>query len=270
MQIITLLNEKGGVGKTTMATHIAAGLAIKGHRVVLVDADPQGHATVAMGLEKEPGFYNLLVRNARFQDVMRHVSPEWYGIPNQPVKGQLFVIPSNIETRHISESISDALRVKKRLNQLREAVDVIVFDTSPTPSLLHASIYMATDYIIYPTKCEFFSFDGLAESISHADMAQEARQEMGLSTLKMLGILPTMYRPQTVAHSESLKQLREEFGDLVWSPLRQRTAWVEATIMGQLVFSFEPDGAAAAEAWQVVSRVEKAVNGERQTQADSQ
>ena len=70
MKIVTLLNEKGGVGKTTLATHLAAGLAIRGKRVILVDADPQGHATIAFGLSKEPGFYDLIVRNAPFQKVL--------------------------------------------------------------------------------------------------------------------------------------------------------------------------------------------------------
>ena len=65
--IISIASQKGGVGKTTLATHIAAGLAVKGHRVVLVDSDPQGHATVALGLPKEPGLYDLLVRDASFK-----------------------------------------------------------------------------------------------------------------------------------------------------------------------------------------------------------
>ena len=71
MKIVTLLNEKGGVGKTTTATHLAAGLAIRGHRVLLLDTDPQGHATVTLGNKKMPGFYDLMVRNAAFEDIVR-------------------------------------------------------------------------------------------------------------------------------------------------------------------------------------------------------
>lgn len=80
MKIITLLNEKGGVGKTTIATHIAAGLAVRGMRVLLVDADPQGHATVSLGLQKEPGLYDLLVRDATFKSVLRFIPPKAYHI----------------------------------------------------------------------------------------------------------------------------------------------------------------------------------------------
>ena len=87
MKIITLLNEKGGVGKTTLATHIAAGLAFRGFRVVLVDADPQGHATVALGLPKEPGLYDLLVRDAPFKSVLRFIPAQVYQVGEEPPKG---------------------------------------------------------------------------------------------------------------------------------------------------------------------------------------
>ena len=76
MKVITLLNEKGGVAKTTMAVHAAAGLAIKGYKVVLIDADAQGHATIALGRQKEPGFYDLIVRGAPFDKVLRRINPE--------------------------------------------------------------------------------------------------------------------------------------------------------------------------------------------------
>ena len=110
-RIISIASQKGGVGKTTIATHIAAGLAVRGMRVLLVDADPQGHATVSLGLQKEPGLYDLLVRDATFKSVLRFIPPKSYQIPNQAVNGQLFVLPSNVETRNIANSISDSFAV---------------------------------------------------------------------------------------------------------------------------------------------------------------
>ncbi len=259
MKIITLLNEKGGVGKTTLATHIAAGLAFRGFRVVLVDADPQGHATVALGLPKEPGLYDLLVRDAPFKSVLRFIPAQVYQVGEEPPKGQLFILPSNVETRNIANSISDSFAVSDRFKELAGTIDVVVFDTSPTPSLLHGSIYIATDSILYPTTCEYLSFDGLVESIKHRQAAQVHRDKWGLDRIHVLGIVPTMFRAKTLEHSENLRQLRQQFGDLVWDPVPQRTIWAEAAAMRRPVFSFAPDSKAAEDAWEMVRRVQEAV-----------
>jgi len=257
MKIITLLNEKGGVGKTTLAVHIAAGLAARGWRVVLADADPQGHATVSLGLPKEAGLYDLLVRQAPFQQVLRPAPIESYQIPGaEPTTGKLFVVPSNVETRNIAGSISDAFTVDERFRELSNAVDIVIFDTSPTPSLLHGSIYLATDGIIYPTKCEYLSFDGLVESLGHRETAQQQRRKWGLANIRVLGIIPVMFRNKTLEHAENLAHLKERFGALVWAPITQRTIWAEAAAMRQPVFTFAPQSAATQDAWRMVSRVE--------------
>jgi len=259
MKIITLLNEKGGVGKTTLATHIACGLAVRGMRVLLVDADPQGHATVALGLQKEPGLYDLLVRDAPFKSVLRFIPPKAYQIPGQAVNGQLFVLPSNVETRNIANSISDSFAVSERFHELESTIDLVIFDTSPTPSLLHGSIYIATDGVIYPTTCEYLSFDGLVESIKHRAAADTHRSQWGLSSISVLGIVPTMYRTKTLEHSENLKQLQGQFGALVWEAISQRTIWAEAAAIRRPVFSFAPESQAAKDAWGLVNRVQEAI-----------
>lgn len=256
MKIITLLNEKGGVGKTTLAIHIAAGLAIRGYRVVLADADPQGHATLSLGLKKEPGLYDLLVRGSDFKDVLRVAPLDNYQLPNQKPKGQLYVVPSNVETRSIPIQISDAFAVEDRFRELEEAVDVVIFDTSPTPSLLHGSIYLATDALIYPTKCEYLSFDGLVESLTHRDMIQPTRERWGLNKIDVMGIVPVMFRAATLVHQENLNKLKARFGKLVWPEVAMRTVWVEASMMGQLVYRVAPESNAAREAWVLVDHVE--------------
>ncbi len=267
MKIITLLNEKGGVGKTTLATHIAAGLAIRGLRVILADADAQGLATVSMGLAKEPGLYNLLVRDAPFKDVLRIVPPEWYQVPDHPSEGRLYVVPSNTETRSIATQISDAFTVLNRFRELEDAIDVVIFDTSPTPSLLHGSIYLATDAILYPTKCEYLSFDGLVESLTHRERVEPARAKWGLSKVDVMGIVPMMYRGSTVLHQENLTQLREQFGGLVWPEIAMRTIWAEASNLRQLLYSFAPSSSSAQECWDLVERVERYLTNEHEQEA---
>lgn len=259
MKIITLLNEKGGVGKTTLATHIATGLAVRGYRVILVDADPQGHATVALGINRSPGLYNLLVREESFRDNLQLVPPQTYEIPGQTTKGQLYVVPGNNETRAIPLMTSDGLVVLKRFSELREHVDVVIFDTSPTPSLLHASIYMATHSIVYPTECEFLSLDGLKMSLQHKDSIQPTREQWGLPNLEVLGIVPMKYRAATVLHSHNLQSLQRYYGDKVWEPLALGTIWGEASQRRRPVFHLAPDSRASDEIWSVVDRVEKGI-----------
>jgi chromosome partitioning protein len=255
MKVISLINEKGGVGKTTLATHIAAGLAIRGYRVVLADADPQGHATVSLGLRKEPGLYDLLVRDAPFKDVLRLVPGDVYGIPGEAHKGELYVIPSNAETRNIANTISDPFTADDRLTELEDLIDIVVFDTSPTPSLLHGAIYLATDGIIYPTKLEALSFDGLVESLARRRDFETRRQHGGKENIHILGIVPTLFRSATVVHQENYTKLKSAYGELVWSPIAMRTIWVEASTVGMLVYPFAPDSEAAVECWSMINRV---------------
>lgn len=259
MQTITLLNEKGGVGKTTLAIHIAAGLACRGKRVLLIDGDPQGHATVRMGLKKEPGLYNLLVRDASWEEVVRTVPPERYGITGERLPtGRLWVLPSNVETRNIANSISDADLLALRLDELTEQVDVVVIDTSPTPSLLHGAFYTATDAIIYPTKLTYTSFDGLVESIRRRQAADNSRaSRWGLPRIEVMGVVPVEYRANTVEQQENLVELQKQFGALVWLPIAQRTVWTESESRALPVYALEANGHAAMDAWELVDRVEE-------------
>ena len=260
MHVITLLNEKGGVGKTTLATHIATGLAVRGLRVIVIDADPQGHATVSLGLRKSPGLYDLLVREASFGEILKRIPEEQYAIPGKEVKGVLYVVPSNEETRAIPLMTSDGLIVLKRLDELNDAVDVVVIDTSPTPSLLHSTIYVATHSIVYPTECEYLSLDGLVQSLQHKEQLQPTREQMGLSSIEVMGIIPMKYRKSTVLHNRNLESLKKQFGEKVWKPLALRTIWGEASLMRRPVFNLAPDSNAAREMWDVVTRVQEHIS----------
>jgi len=257
MKTLTLLNEKGGVGKTTLTVHIAAGLALQGYRVLVVDADPQGHASVALGVKRAPGLYNLLVRTATYKDVLVSIPPEVYQLPNGNTEGSLWIVPSNEETRVIPMLVSDSMLLLRQLQGLQNAFDVVLIDTSPTPSLLHSMIYIATDAIVYPTECEYLSIDGLAQSLRHRDELQKIRNQWGFQPLDIMGIVPTKYRASTLLHTNNLEKLRKNFGDKVWGPLALATIWGEASAMRRPVFQLAPESKAAQEMWAIVNKVQE-------------
>ena len=258
MKTITILNEKGGTGKTTLATHIAAGLSITGNQVVLIDADSQANSTTILGLKKSGKFYDFAVRNEAWQSVLQVVHPDVYTPADVEPRGRLFVLAGNSETRNIASSISDQDIFRLRFNQLKDAVDYIIIDTSPTPSLLHAALGIATDLMLIPTELEAFSaFDGMAQSLLHTNQFRKRAAEKGINAARVAGIIPTMYRQRTAAHNIVLEDLVEQYGDLVWKPLNQFIVYAEASLAKQLVFGYDNESPAAKQLWQVIERVEE-------------
>lgn len=261
MKIITLSNEKGGVGKTTLAITLASGLACRGNRVLLVDADPQAHATLMVGVAKQPGIYDLLVRDAEWSATLCPIPASVFAEPGLGMTGcgALYLVPGDTQTIGIAALINDAFAVGDRLHELDGQFDYVVIDTSPTPSLLNGVIALITDAMLYPTSCESLAFDGLAESLFHRDQAMLKRAKYGYPMIKTLGIVPTMYRATTLEHKENLQDLRDQVGDLVWKPMPLRTVWPEAARVRKSIFAFAPDSDAAQDGWELVDRVEEAL-----------
>lgn len=256
MKVITILNEKGGVGKTTTAVTLAAGLAARGHQVLLVDAEEQGHATVSLGVRKYPGMYDLLVRSLPFKDVIRAIDPAKYGGQG---RSNLYLIGSNVETRSIALTISDAYALVERLKELASVFDYCIIDTAPTPSLLHAMIYLATDHILYPTLCELLSFDGLGESL----VRLQASRRMYGTEIQIAGIIPNMFRSNTLEHQENLAALKKEYGALVWPPISLSIVWPEAAAYALSIFAHAPNHEAALAGWELIDRIEEVVAHEQ-------
>ena len=158
-------------------------------------------------------------------------------------------------------SVSDAFVLVRKLEALQEFFDVCLIDTAPTPSLLHGAIYLAADWILYPTLCEFWSFDGLAESIEH----QKALKKRQVKEVRVAGIVPMRFRANTLEHTENLAKLTGKLGDLgvVWRPVAERIVWAEAATYQVPVFVHAPSSEAAADAWELVDRTEEVLrNGQ--------
>jgi chromosome partitioning protein len=260
MYVITLLNEKGGVGKTTGATHLAAGFAIRGYRVLLIDADPQGHSTRQLRVGEYGGFYRLLIQDEEWNRVLRQPPAEaWH---NGDAKGSLILLPGNEETRAVPLLTSDAMLLRERLEELKDlgteeapAPDIVVIDTAPTPSLTHAMINVATDYIVYPTQCEDLSLEGLAKSTKHMKQQNQIRRANGLGAARIGGVLPMMYDANTNAHKHGMGVIVKHFGDKVGAPIGARTIFKQASYMKQTLFAFAPQDVATYEMWAAVDMV---------------
>jgi chromosome partitioning protein len=261
MKVITLLNEKGGVGKTTLAVHIAMGLAAQGHNVMLVDADAQGHSTIRCGFKKSPGLYDLLIRDGDWSELTLKVDPKRYAVETWK-PGTLYLMPSNKETRNIATSTNDGAVFARRLEELADTdrVDIVIVDTSPTPSLLTATLLVASDYVLIPVELAYSSFDGLVESIKTKRGSDASRKKFyQIPPIEILGIVPTKYRASTDIQPKNLKSLKEEFGALVWDAVPLRTLWTETEDTALPVWKLDPKHKASEECWSFIHQIERGI-----------
>jgi len=256
MKTITLHNEKGGVGKTTAAIQIAAGLAIRGKRVILIDTDASGNATSAVGLEQRPDFYDLIVRNARWPSVLREPARKFWGKLAGP-SGHLYVVGSNEETRNIASLIANNWQIRNRLREMDRHVDYVVIDTSPAPSLLHTCIALASDIVIIPTECEGLSaFGGVKHSVAHIQNIRDAAAQGNVQVAQTIAILPNRFDARTATHNSVLESLQHKYGAMVWEPLNEAIIIAEAQLFGQSVFGYAPEHRATEQMWQVIDRLQ--------------
>lgn len=280
MKKVTLANEKGGVGKTTLAVNIAAGLALRGKRVLLIDADAQANSTDNLGLEPYPGFYDWLVRGAAPEKVIASIHPAVYGCesdvpPLTPHElasldehdqaarlhqrgletSRLHLLGSNVETYMIASAIREEGLFARRLDELADRYDYAVIDTAPTPSLLHAEIYRGTQYILYPTLCETLSLKGLEDSVSRL----RGIRRLNGKPVEVIGVVPNQYRGNTLEHQENLAELRRWVGtEMVWPVLPQAIVWAETTKYKIPIFVHVPGHDATLAFYEVLDRVEEA------------
>lgn len=251
--VISLINEKGGVGKTTVAENLAAGLAIRGQRVLFIDADAQANATISLKLEPQPGLYDLLVREASWDDLLRYPKRELWAGEHAP-QGMLALLPSNVETRLIADATDRLTVLHERLLEIEDQVDVVVIDTSPTPSMTHAAIYLASDAMLMPTQLANLSIVGIAKSLLRRKEYSMIREGYRLSSINVLGILPMMTQ-RTRECRECRELLVGKFGGAVWDDLPRDTLWEQASRRTRTIFAYAPESKAAGLMWKVVDKV---------------
>lgn len=263
MTVIAITNRKGGVGKTSMALHIAAGLATVGYRVGLIDTDSQGHIAVSLGIDPTDALYEVLVEKAPLDDTRFPViDPDKYSTPDNPARGELRLLSSSDMTYRIPHELSefDTFAVLNLIDRMKKEFDLhyVIVDTSPTLKDLDGYIYLATDGFVYVTEVEPLALQGLDKAIGQMLVSAADRQKQLKRPTTVLGIIPNKKRG-TVVHDLKLDELEKKYPGYVWSPVKLSTLWSEASTMQQTLFRYVPSSEAAQEAWAVVAKVVEAV-----------
>ncbi|HET7723177.1 MAG TPA: ParA family protein [Propionibacteriaceae bacterium] len=237
--IIAMCNQKGGVGKTTTTINLGAALAETGRRVLLVDFDPQGSASVGLGVNPhtlERTVYNLLLsRTIDPADVIVTTSVEGMDI-----------LPANIDLSAAElQLVSEVAReqtLKRVLDRLRGQYDMILIDCAPSLGLLTVNALTAADKVITPLECEFFALRGIALL---TDTVAKVKDRLN-PDLEMLGILGTMFDARTLHSREVLDRVVQAFGDTVFHTVIRRTVkFPETTVAGEPITTYAPSSAGA-------------------------
>ena len=246
--IIALTNQKGGVGKTTTAINLGAALVETGRRVLLVDFDPQGSASIGLGINPhtlQRSIYDLLIPRGQ-------VSADDVIVPSN-VDG-LDILPANIdlsaaEVQLVSE-VAREQTLTRVLDQVKDRYDIILIDCAPSLGLLTINALTAADFVLIPLECEFFALRGVALLTDTIAKVQERLN----SNLRVLGVAPTMFDHRTLHAREVLERVLDAFGDEVFHTVIRRTIkFPETTVAGEPITTYA-SASGGAQAYRSLAR----------------
>lgn len=237
-KIIAIANQKGGVGKTTTCVNLAASLAAMQKRVLVIDSDPQGNATMASGVNK------FALKNTTYQLLLESINISQCIVQN--TNGAYHLIPAN-ETLAIAETelvraFAREFRLKLALDPIRNHYDYIFIDCPPSLNFLTINAFCAASSILVPLQCEYFALEGLTLLIDTVDqIAREVNP-----TLKIEGILRTMFDNRNRLSSDVSEELKRNFGDLVYKTIIPRNVRLaEAPSYGKPVMYYDKSSVGA-------------------------
>lgn len=225
--IITIANHKGGVGKTTTAVTLAAGLAGLGLHTVIIDCDVQGHVAPFLGMERRRSLYEFIIQEKA---------------PDLQVIGNLSVLAGNEWTAELGRALDQSTLLDKNtalrdaLKRLPAETQIILIDTAPSVAAVQLSAINAADWLLIPAIPEFASEAGI---MALSKMVAKMREKK-ISTIDLLGVLPTMVQTRRTEHQQTIEAWKEKLAGLMLPEVRNLTELSEAPGRGQPIWTYAP------------------------------
>jgi len=259
-RVLTVANQKGGVGKTTSAVNLAAALAMHGLKVLVIDLDPQGNASTALGVEHRsgvPSIYEVLIGECSLADAAV--------VTDQ--SENLYCVPATID---LAGAEIELVAMEGREGRLKEALptgafdelkpDYVFIDCPPSLGLLTINAMVAAEEVLIPIQCEYYALEGLSQLLRNIDLVQQHLNP----NLEVSTILLTMYDGRTKLADQVTAEVRNHFGDTVLRTVIPRSVKVsEAPGFGQTVLAYDP-GSRGAMSYLDAARemAERSIDGE--------
>ncbi len=232
-RVISVANQKGGVGKTTSTVSLAAALAVHGKKVLIIDSDPQGNATSGLGVQKgelEQDVYDVLVNQVPMADVIVPTTRE-----------NLMIAPSTIQLAGAEIELTSQLRREQRLKEavkkIKDDYDYIFIDCPPSLGHLTMNAFTASDTVLIPVQCEYYALEGLSQLMNTITMVRKHFNPQ----LKIEGVLLTMYDARTNLGNEVKDDVIKYFREKVYKTIIPRNVRLsEAPSYGQAIVDYDP------------------------------
>jgi chromosome partitioning protein len=237
-KVLAVVNQKGGVGKSTTAVNVSACLGDLGQKVLLIDLDPQGNATSGFGLNKnqrELCVYNALLGDTEMASIIEPVEVE-----------NVFVVPATIQLAgaeiELVSAMSRETRLKSMVDSVADDFDFVIIDCPPSLGLLTINALTAADGLLIPIQCEYYALEGLSKLLDSVRLVKTHLNP----ALEVFGVVMTMYDSRTRLAQQVVDEVRDFFEDKIFRTLVPRTVRLsEAPSFGQPINLYDPSGKGA-------------------------